>query len=113
MEICEQQSENGMRHLPSISIYVYVGGRTTYLLWALEWVWQLGQSIGIDETNKFQLKFFGSMKIVGATGLGGLWALEWACKVCGRLVGVKVGVANFRFVGVKVGVANFGSVDRY
>jgi len=79
MEICEQQSENGMRHLPSISIYVYVGGRTTYLLWALEWVWQLGQSIGIDETNKFQLKFFGSMKIVGATGLGGLWA--WHIRV--------------------------------
>jgi len=28
------------------------------------------------ETNKFQLTFFFSMKIVGATGLGGLWALE-------------------------------------
>jgi len=38
----------------------------------------LGQSIGIDETNKFQLKFLSSMKTVGATGLGGLWALEWA-----------------------------------
>jgi len=37
-----------------------------------------GHSIGNDETNKFQLKFFSSMKIVGATGLGGLWALEWA-----------------------------------
>jgi len=34
----------------------------------------LGQSIGIDETNTFQLKYFSSMKIVGATGLGGLWA---------------------------------------
>jgi len=30
----------------------------------------LGQSIGIDETNTFQLTFFSIMKIVGATGLG-------------------------------------------
>jgi len=37
-----------------------------------------GQSIGIDETKTFQLTFFSSMKIVGATGLGGLWALKWA-----------------------------------
>jgi len=37
-----------------------------------------GQSICIDETNTFQLTFFSSMKIVGATGFGGLWALEWA-----------------------------------
>jgi len=36
------------------------------------------QSLGIDETNKFQLTFFSSIKIVGATGLGGLWTLEWA-----------------------------------
>jgi len=36
----------------------------------------LDQSIGTDETNTFQ--FLSSMKIVGATGLGGLWALEWA-----------------------------------
>jgi len=33
----------------------------------------LDQSIGIDDTNTFQLK-----QIVGATGLCGLWALEWA-----------------------------------
>jgi len=38
----------------------------------------LGKSIGIDKTNTLQLKFVSSMKIVGATGLGGLWALEWA-----------------------------------
>jgi len=38
----------------------------------------LCQSIGIDETYTFQLQFFASMKIVGATGLGVLWALEWA-----------------------------------
>jgi len=38
----------------------------------------LEQSIGIDETNTFQQKKFLSMKIVGATGLGCLWALEWA-----------------------------------
>jgi len=31
-----------------------------------------GQSIGIDETNTFQLTFFFSMKIVGASGLGAL-----------------------------------------
>jgi len=39
-----------------------------------------GQSIGIDETNTFQITFFSSMKIVAATGLGGLWALEWDCQ---------------------------------
>jgi len=27
MEICKQQSEIEMRHLPAISIYGYVGGR--------------------------------------------------------------------------------------
>jgi len=37
-----------------------------------------GQSIGIGETNTFQLKLFFNMKIVGATVFGGLWALEWA-----------------------------------
>jgi len=37
-----------------------------------------GQSIGIDENNTFQLTFLSSMKIVGATGVCGLWALEWA-----------------------------------
>jgi len=39
----------------------------------------LDQSIGIDETNTFQIKFCSSMKIVGATGLGGLWA--WHIRV--------------------------------
>jgi len=34
--------------------------------------------MGIDETNTFQLKFLPSMEIEGATGLGGLWAFEWA-----------------------------------
>jgi len=37
-----------------------------------------GQSIGIDETNTFQLNFFSSIQLVGTAGLGGLWALEWA-----------------------------------
>jgi len=32
----------------------------------------------VDETTTFQLTFFSSMKIAGARGLGGLWALEWA-----------------------------------
>jgi len=36
------------------------------------------QSIGIDETNTFQLTFFSSMNIFGATSLCGLWVLEWA-----------------------------------
>jgi len=44
----------------------------------------LDQSIGIDDTNTFQIHFSSCMKIVGATGvkavgatvLGGLWALE-------------------------------------
>jgi len=40
-----------------------------------------GQSIGIDETNTFQLTYFSRMKIVGATGLGGLSALEWAWQI--------------------------------
>jgi len=54
-------SEIKIRHLPAI-----------YALWALEWEWQifLGQSIGIDETNTYQL--ISSMEIVGATGLSGL-----------------------------------------
>jgi len=38
----------------------------------------LGQSIGIDVDRYFQLKFFSSTKIAGATGLVGLLALEWA-----------------------------------
>jgi len=41
-----------------------------------------GQSIGIDETNTFQLTFFSSMKIVGATSIR-------------RFVGVRVAVVNF------------------
>jgi len=48
-----------------------------------------GQSIGIDKTNAFQLKFFSSIQIVGATCLGGLWALEWAWHI---------GVTNVRCV---------------
>jgi len=40
----------------------------------------LGQSIGIDENNRFHLKFYSSssIKTVGAKVLAGLWALEWA-----------------------------------
>jgi len=82
MEICKQQSELEMRHFPVISIYGYVGGRQIYALWALKWAcpFFLGQSIGSDETNTFQLKIFSSTKIVGVKGLCGLWALEWAWK---------------------------------
>jgi len=32
----------------------------------------LGQSIGIDENNTFQLKLYSSIKTAGATVLGGL-----------------------------------------
>jgi len=39
--------------------YVRYSGRVKFFLC---------QSIGIDETNTFQLKFF----------LGGLWALDWS-----------------------------------
>jgi len=37
----------------------------------------LDQSIGIYENYTFQLILY-LVKIVGDTGLGGLWALEWA-----------------------------------
>jgi len=48
-----------MRHLAAISTHGYVGGRRISELMALEWASKLllGQSIGIDETNSFQLKF--------------------------------------------------------
>jgi len=36
MEICEQQSEIEMRHLPAVSMYGYVSGRQILALWALE-----------------------------------------------------------------------------
>jgi len=71
-----------MRLLPTISIYGYMGGRQIYALRAFEWAWQtfLGQSIGIDETNTFQLKFFIQHENCGRHRLR-------------RLVGVRVGVA--------------------
>jgi len=37
-----------------------------------------GSIIGMDETKTFKLKIFFSMKMVGVTGLGSLWAYEWA-----------------------------------
>jgi len=40
MEICKQQSETEMRHLPVISIYGYLDGRQIKALWALECAWQ-------------------------------------------------------------------------
>jgi len=65
-----------------------------------------GQSIGIDETNTFQLYLansnsVSSMNIVGATGLGGLWALDGRGKLfLGQSIGK--GVANF-FLGQSIG----------
>jgi len=69
MEICKQQSETN----------TWLCGRKTYLS-------VMGVRVGVAnffsgqsrEASTFQLKFFSSIKIVGATDLGGLWALEWA-----------------------------------
>jgi len=63
-----------MRHLPLISICGYVGDLSVMRV-RVGVATVLGLPTGIDEI--FQLKFFSSMKIVGTTGLGGLWALEW------------------------------------
>jgi len=55
MKICEQQSEIEMRHLPAVNRFkrygcygVRVGVENFFF----------DQSIGIDDTNTFQLKFF-------------------------------------------------------
>jgi len=42
-----------------IHVHIYDFLKFVDGLWALKWAWQifLGQSIGIDETNTFQLKF--------------------------------------------------------
>jgi len=39
-------------------------------------------------TNTFQFKLFLSMKIVGATCLGGLWALQWAWQILDQSKGI-------------------------
>jgi len=80
-------------HLLAFSIYGYVRGRQIVGatecrgLLALEGAWHvkvgvgnffLGQSIGIDQSNTFQLQFYSSVKTVGATVLGGLLALKTA-----------------------------------
>jgi len=48
MEICKQQSEIEMRHLPAVDRLKRYG---------LIIIIIMDQSIGIDETNTFQLKF--------------------------------------------------------
>jgi len=51
MEICKQQNEIEMRHLPAVDRFKRYGrksGRDKFL----------DQSKGIDETNTFELKFF-------------------------------------------------------
>jgi len=50
MEICKQQSEIKMRHLPAVDRF------KRYEVGVASWFFD--QSIGIDETNTFQLKFF-------------------------------------------------------
>jgi len=55
-----------MRHLPAVYRYRY---------WWEQYIsvkFFLGQSIGIDENNTFQLKVYSIIKTVGATVLGGL-----------------------------------------
>jgi len=52
MEICKQQSEIKMRHLPEVYRFKRLGARVGVANFFLD------QSIGIDETNTFQLKFF-------------------------------------------------------
>jgi len=49
-------------------------------LWALKWAWILGQSIGIDENNTFQLKILFEHQYCRSHSFG-------------RFVGVRVGVA--------------------
>jgi len=77
MEICKQQSEIKMRHLPTIDRFKRYGsesGRGQFFL---------DQSIGIDETNTFQLTFY---------------ILNENCRRhrFGRFVNVRVGVAYLR-----------------
>jgi len=50
MEICKQQNEITMRHLPAVDRFKR----------ALEWAWKIffDLSIGIDETNTYQVKLF-------------------------------------------------------
>jgi len=56
------------------------GPRTLY--WSLTMNCLLSEdspkALGIDENNTFKLKCSSSIKTVGTTVLGGLWALEWA-----------------------------------
>jgi len=68
---CKQQSEIKMRHIPAVDIFKRYGRGNFFL----------DQSIGIDETNTFKLKFL----ILHEN----CWRHRF-----GRFVGVKVGVAN-------------------
>jgi len=73
-----------MRRLLAISIYGYthITDIDRFRLYGRVANFFLDQSIGIDEINTFQLTFFSSMKIVGATDLG--------------VMDVRVGVASSR-----------------
>jgi len=83
----EMYKHDVISHLPAISIHGYVGGGQIYALWLFMGVrvhvanFYTGQSIGIDETNTFQLKFCSTTKTVGAIALDGLLASQWACHV--------------------------------
>jgi len=50
----------------------------------------LGQSIGIDETNTFQLNLLSSMNIMGSTGLGGLWHIRVTNLRCAQGYGIYI-----------------------
>jgi len=59
----------------------------------------LDKSIGIDKTNTLQLTFLSSMIIVGATGLGGLWPLEWAWQT---FFSIGIGISIEQYIAVKI-----------
>jgi len=94
MEICEQQSEIGMRHVYAIPIYGYVGQTDSSVMGVANYF--VGQSIGVDEKNTFQYIFnflssiISSMKIVDATGFCGLWAhnLHAIYKILTKCIGL-------------------------
>jgi len=64
---------------------------------------RVGQSIGIDETNTFQLKFFTIMKIVGVTGFRGLWALK-SNFFLGQSIGIDENNTGKLFLGQSIGI---------
>jgi len=46
--------------------------------------------VGVTGLHAFSLNFVYSIKIVGITGLGGLWALEWEWQNFFLVISVKI-----------------------